>query len=67
MIKKDNPMQVPYELMQNNFTKSDSVSSIIYISLGMEGIDKTNNNMWRSDILGTAIPDSDFNPYSKES
>ena len=35
--------------------------------MGMHSIDKSSNNMWRSDILGEAIPDPDFNPYNNES
>ena len=33
----------------------------------MKAIDLTERNIWRSDVLGKAIPDPDFNPYSVDS
>jgi len=53
--------------MKNNFSRSDSAASRIIISMGMERIDKSENSMWRSDILGKAIPDPEFNPYTNDS
>ena len=67
IIKETNPIQIPYELMRQNFSKSEAASATIYVSLGMLGINKSGNNMWRSDILGQAVPDPEFNPYSNQS
>lgn len=47
--------------MKDNFTASDDSFLGVYFVMGVDDINRTGENMWIADFVGTAMMDKNFN------
>jgi hypothetical protein len=60
-VDPSHPSTIISNIMKNNFSASDDSYLGVQFVMGVKDINRTGENMWVADYVGTAIMDPDFN------